>query len=138
MPLLDEIKKITTTKKELRRFGITLAIVLALWSAYFFWKGNSHHRYMVPIAGALFLAGGLFPVVLKPIYRVWMTIVVIIGFMLTKVILGVLYYLVFTPIGLISRLSGKRFLSLERDANKPTYWVYRKVQPSKDEYLKQF
>lgn len=138
MVILDEIRKIRTTRKNLRSFGITLAIVLLLLSVYFLWKDVSAYRYLVPIAGVLIVTGWLIPVILKPIYRLWMTIAVIIGFVITRVILGLLYYFVFTPIGLISRLSGREFLGLEWDATRPTYWNHRKEQRSKEDYLKQF
>ena len=138
MAILGEIKKISTTRKNLRSFGITLAIVLLLFSAYFLWKDISAYRYLVPIAGVLIVTGWLIPFVLKPIYRVWMTMAVIIGFIITTIFLGLLFYIVVTPIGLISRLFGREFLALEWDAARPTYWNYRKEQRPKEDNLKQF
>lgn len=138
MAILDEIKKIRTTRKNLRNFGITLAIVLLLFSAYFLWKDVSAYNYLVPIAGLLIVTGWLIPFILKPIYRLWMTMAVIIGFIITNILLGLLYYFVVTPIGLISRLSGREFLALGWDATRPTYWNYRREQRSKEDNLKQF
>ena len=49
-----------------------------------------------------------------------------------------LFYLIVTPIGLISRLFGKKFLDLKWDKQLSTYWNYRSDKPGKENYEKQF
>ena len=57
MAILDEIKRITATRRDLRKFGLTFAIVLVLLSAYSVWKHVSAYNYLVPIAAALAVTG---------------------------------------------------------------------------------
>ena len=63
----------------------------------------------------------------------------ILGSIMTRVILSVLFYLVITPIGLISKLSGKDFLDLKFDKSVSSYWIPRKkIIFEKANYEKQF
>ena len=61
---------------------------------------------------------------LLPLQKVWMAFAVVMGWFMTRVILGVLFYLAFTSTGVVARVFGKRFLG----TNKPqkSYWNYRK------------
>jgi hypothetical protein len=74
-----------------------------------------------------------------PLQKAWMTLAVIMGWFMTKFILGILFYLVFTGIGAGSRLFGKQFLDLKRDNSRKSYWRYRKSEPfNKKQYERQF
>ena len=76
--------------------------------------------------------------ILKPFYLIWMIFAVILGWVMTRVILSMLFYLILTPIGLITRFLGEDFLSLKR-ANSGSYWNNRDaVEELKQDYRKQF
>ncbi|OGI06168.1 MAG: hypothetical protein A3I68_02680 [Candidatus Melainabacteria bacterium RIFCSPLOWO2_02_FULL_35_15] len=139
MSLLSEIKNIKSTKKELREFGITLAVVFGLLTALFWWKHKP--SFICLLLASIFFGffGLIFPVILKPIQKVWMAFALIIGSIMTKVILSVLFYFVITPIGIICRVSGKDILDLRIDKNKKSYWVKReKSIINKSSYEKQY
>ena len=138
--MLEEIKAIKRTEKEFRKFGLTVAIVLLLTGGLLFWKENPAHQYFLIIGVILISTGFLVPIILKPLYLVWMTVATIIGWVMARVILTILYYLMFTPIGFISRLFGKQhLLELKWDKSQETYWIHRKYQTSNaDRYEKQF
>jgi hypothetical protein len=73
--------------------------------------------------------------ILKPIYVGWMTFAFALGWVNTRLILGIVFYLIFTPAGLVMRLLGKDPLVLRFDRQATTYWVRRKPQdPSKKRY----
>ncbi len=76
---------------------------------------------------------------LKPGYRGWMAVAKIIGSIMTTVILGVVFFIVFVPVGLVLRLAGKDHLQRKKDADAATYW---QRCPSgnilKERYLQQF
>lgn len=79
------------------------------------------------------------PSVLKPLQKAWMTLAVILGWIMTRVILSILFYLVFTAIGGISRLLGKQFLDLKIDPSINSYWIKREPKTfNKSGYEKQF
>lgn len=69
------------------------------------------------------LLGAAIPAVLKPIYSVWMALAVVLGFIMTRVILTIVFYLVVTPIGLIMRAVGRDPLDRKLDSNASSYWL---------------
>ena len=137
--LIEEIKHIKESKKDLRKFGLTVGIVLLMIFVILFILDKSSYVYFGIIGGVLVLAGILFPSVLKPVNKVWMTLALILGWFMSRVILTILFYLVLTPIGFIAKIFGKRFLSLNIDQEEKSYWEKREKRlPSITEYERQF
>lgn len=134
--LIEEIKNIKSDKRELRKFGITVGAMLVLIGFAFQLFANNYNVYMVvgTIGALLVLSGIIFPKILLPIHKVWMTLAVILGFVMTRVILSILFYLVVTPIGFIAKIFGKDFLNLKIEKNKNSYWQKR----DDEEYQKIF
>ena len=137
--MLDEIKNIKSTKKELREFGLTVGFVFGLIGCFLLWRGKEHYFYFLILAVVLLICGLLIPQILKPVQKVWMAIALLIGWVMTRVILSVLFYLVITPLGILARLLGKDALDLKFDRNAHSYWILRKERINKKEdYEKQF
>ncbi len=137
--LLDEIKAIKSGKTELRKFGITLGIVFGLLGGLFLWREKSYYFYLFILSAFFLFFGLVLPVLLKPIHKIWMGLALVLGSIMTRVILSVLFYLVITPLGLISKLSGKDFLDLKFDKSASSYWIQRKkITFEKSNYEKQF
>ena len=86
------------------------------------------------------MVGAAFPRGLKHLYIPWMSLAIILGFIVSHVLLTLFFFLVLTPIGLAARLSGKDFLSLKLDPHASTYWLphERKDPQSPDHYERQF
>lgn len=123
--LLEEIKNIKSHKKELRKFGISVGAVILLISLLLLYWEKSFWIWFFIVADFLIIAGVLFPNILLPLQKVWMTLAVLLGFVMTRVILSILYYIIITPIGFITKIIGKDFLSLKIDKKAKTYWNYR-------------
>jgi multisubunit Na+/H+ antiporter MnhG subunit len=135
----DEIKNIKQSPKDLRKFGLTVGTVLLLIAFFLIWKHKPSQFYFLYIGAFLVLAGFLFPSILRPLNKVWMTLAVLLGWIMTRVILSLLFYLVITPISLIARISGKHFLDLKIDKSRASYWEKRKNVPSSPvDYERQF
>jgi len=122
--MLEEIKNIKTRIKDLRSFGITMGIILLIITGFLFYKENESTQIFLYIACSFIGLGLLLPIILKPIYIVWMTFAVILGWVMTRVILSIVFYLILTPIGLITRLFGEDFLDLNK-SNTESYWNNR-------------
>ena len=135
----DEIKNIKSGKKELKEFGITFAIVFGLFGVLFWWRHKPYFYYLFFVS-VFFMFFGLFlPIALKPIQKIWMAVALVMGSIMTKVILFILFYLVITPIGIICRLLGNGILDLKLDKTKKSYWIKReKSIIDKSRYEKQF
>ncbi len=126
---LDEIKSIKGTKPELRKFGLTIGIFLLILAGWLFWKQRPSFPYFAYAGGGLVLAGLILPVLLKPIYKMWMSFAVVMGFIMTRVILTVIYFGMFTPMALAAKLLGKDLLDEKWDKKAGTYWVKRPATP---------
>jgi len=126
--IVEEIKNIKSGKSDLRKFGITMGIVLTLLGGLLLWHNKSYYIYLFILAAAFIIPGLAVPFVLKPIHKVWMTISIILGWIMTRVILSILFYLVVTPTNCVARLFGKQFLDLKIDKNVSSYWISKEEQ----------
>ena len=137
--MLEEIKNIKSEKSDLRNFGIIIGIVLLIISGFLFWKEKESFQLFLAIGITLFLTATAIPAVLKPVYWIWMIFAIILGWFMTRVILSLLFYVLFTSIGLTLRFFGKQFLELRWDKSKESYWNYRiKKHLKMEDYEKQF
>jgi len=74
----------------------------------------------------------------KPIYLFWMAVAFPIGWVISHIILGAIYFLLFTPIALVFKLMGRDALSREIDKEAETYWVTRDGKAEASRYARQF
>ncbi len=137
--MLTDIRNIKSGKHDLRKFGITVGIVLCILGGLLLWRGREYCRYLFYAGGAFLVLGAAAPAVLWPIQKVWMTVAVVLGWIMTRVILSILFYLVITPTGLLSRIFGKRFLDLDFGGKRDSYWIpKKKTHLDKSDYERQF
>ncbi len=127
--LLEDIKNIKSTRKDLRNFGLVVGVALCLLGGVFWLFGKPAALYLLIPGGILIVCGLMVPGILLPMQKVWMTFAVVMGWVMSRVILSILFFLVFTPMGLIARLFGKRFLSFTWKSGDTTYWHYRERIP---------
>ena len=137
--LLDDIKNIKNSPSDLRKFGLTLGIFFLLIACLWFFKSKSGYLYFLGLAVFFLIFASLAPRSLKPAQKIWMTIALLIGWIMTRVLLSIVFCLVITPIGFLARLSGKKFLDMESHDGRETYWLVRKpLHRTKEDYEKQF
>ena len=125
--IIEEIRNIKSGKRELRQFGITIGVVLALLGMWCVWRGKEGSYPLLISAIVFFSLGFLFPLLLKPVQKLWMSLAILIGWLMTRVIVTILFYLVVTPIGILARVCGKDFLNTKIDRNANSYWIPRKT-----------
>ena len=137
--VIEEINNIKTEKKELRKFGITIGIALCLWGAVFFWRDKDYYSYFFILSAVFLFLGLVLPPLLKPVYKIWIIFARYMNWFITRIILVVLLYFIFTPIGFIAKLFGKDFLDLKFREKSSTYWILKdKIGREKRDYEKQF
>lgn len=137
--LKEEFKLIKETKKELRKFGLTVGTVLLLIAGVLYYYEKSSSIYFGAAGTFLFLTGLFFPRTLKPFNKVWMSLAIVLGFIMTRVILAILFYLILTPVSVIAKIFGKKFVELNFDKSAETYWEKRSVIHKKSiDYERQF
>ena len=97
------------------------------------YKSAEYADYLVAAGAVLIALGAVAPMLLSPLQRAWMSLAVVLGFIMSRVILSIIFFLVLTPIGVMGRLLGKQFLDLSwAPGNKQSYWKKRsnpKIDP---------
>lgn len=130
--------KLNLDNKNLKKFGITMGGTLLVISWLMVRKG---HNGLIPviISGLFFCAAFSAPLLLKPIYILWMRGAFILGWLNTRLILIAVFYLILTPIGLVLKLCGKDLLEEEINNSKKSYWKKEEKREFKTtDYERQF
>jgi hypothetical protein len=135
----DEIKNIKSGRKELREFGLVVGGVILVIGGFLLYRHRPAGPWFAGVGAVLVAFGLVAPALLKPLQKVWMAFAVLMGWFMTRLILGALFYLVFTPIGLGARIFGHSFMPLQFDKSADTYWIRReKKERKKEDYERQF
>lgn len=117
-------KKETMSNRDLRNFGLITGAVFILIFGLIPWLiSRSLHTWPFYVAGLLWFFALLFPGFLRPVYDLWMKFGHVMGFINTRIILGVMFYVVIAPIGIIMKLSGKDPMKRTIDATAETYRI---------------
>ena len=136
--MIAELNSIKSRRKDLKNFGFAIGFILLIIGLFLFVRGKDLFVYFFSIGSILIILGGITPFILKPIYKIWMIFAVIIGWIMTRIILSVLFFSIITIIGLFTRLIGKDFLNLKSKSNE-SYWNIRnKERELNQDYEKQF
>ena len=118
------------TRKELRQFGLLVGAVftvIGLWPLVF--RGEPLRLWALGIGGLLIAFGGILPQVLRPVHKGWMWIGHILGWINTRILLGIVFYAMVTPIGVVFRLMGKDTMRQAFAESSTTYRVVRSPRP---------
>lgn len=136
----EEIKNIKSGRSELRKFGITMGSVFLLLTGFSWWREKDYYFYFLCLSTAFIFFGLVIPFLLKPIHKFWMALAVLMSWVMTKVILGALFYLGITPLGFMARLFGKDFLGIKFVKNAAnSYWIPKERRKlEKIDFEKQF
>lgn len=96
--------------------------------------------WIVSIIGAVFLMAGLLvPLWLRPVYLFWMLLALVLGTVVTRIIITIVFYLMITPIGWIRRAFGSGDpLGLQSPPRSESYWIDRKDSFQSDQMKKQY
>lgn len=140
------------SKKELRKFGLLVGAFFAAWAAYrMYRRGGAPLAYGVGGAGTiLLLLGAVAPRVLALPYASWMRLGTLLGWVNTRVLLGVMFFVVVTPIAILGRLFGHDPLDRGKRSKRSSkqssagpapelsYWRDHDDRDEPDRYKRQF
>jgi len=112
-------------KKEIRDFGLMFgAFTGVLFGGFFPWVWEYTYPtwpwYVLAASAGIALT---VPLVLTPFYRLWMAVGQVLGWINTRLVLGLIFFAVFTPYSLILKLLGKDLLSRKLDKELESYRV---------------
>ncbi len=123
-----------------REFGLIVGSILALLGAWWLYRGKFIYARPVSLSlgGLLIICGLRLPRVLVFPNKAWMSLAEVLAFVNTRIILAVLFFLLFTPIGLVKRLLGWDPLN-RREGRRDSYWrPYSVRQRDSRHYEKMF
>ena len=125
------------TTAELRKFGLLVGTAFLVLGAIARWRDHWNTALVLwSIGGFLVVLGLLVPVALGPVYRAWMIFALLLSKVTTPIIMGILYFVVVTPLGWILRLVGHR--PLEHGKNGRAIWIARPAEARKSDMERQF
>ncbi len=138
-------------RKGLRDFGVVTGLIIiglfglflpwifsgiSLFHAYDFWGALAPAvtalRWPFMLGGLLVVWGLVAPMSLKGLHRNWMRFGLMMSSVMTPLIMGIVFYLVFAPVGLMMKLLGKDSMARKLDANADTYRLISKDNPIKN------
>ena len=122
---MDEIKISSN-----RSFGIVFFIVFLLIALYPLLKDNDLRIWSLVISFIFLILGLINSKILTPLNRLWFKFGLLLGRFISPIIMGIIFFLVVTPIGIIMRLLKKDLLNLKYNKKK-TYWIDKSGPKSK-------
>lgn len=137
--MLEDLRSISSTEKDMQNFSRMVGGMFVLIGVLLFLFGGERFAYFFVVGGVLLLLGVLAPHLLRPVQYIWMYSAVVMGWVMTRVVLGVLFYLIVTPLGFCMRMAGKQFLIMQWESKTSSYWTLREArQKQKESYTVQF
>ncbi len=117
------------SNKDLIVFGLIWALIFIIVALYPLISGNNAKNWSAAVSIIFIFVSILNPNILSVFYSVWVKFGGFIGGIISKVILFILYFGLFTPVSIVLKLLGKDLLKKKISINDKTYWVSRKTQP---------
>ncbi len=120
----NELKGLDQSEKALNRFVLSLSIVFLGLGLWFYFTEKVLLSYI--FSGLLLtfvLIGAISKKLLAKLYKYWMAVAFTLGWIVSRIILVLVYYLVLTPISLIFRMTGKEFLPFMKKNSSDSYWI---------------
>jgi hypothetical protein len=102
--------------------------LMGLWPAV--WRGQPLRLWSLILGGLLMVLGLAWPRSLTHVYRLWMRVGEVLGWINTRLILGAIFYLLFTPLGLYMRLRGQDPMRRTLAPEAESYRVERQSRPA--------
>ena len=128
-----------TTLPSNRSFGWTFTGAFILFGAYGLWHGGAHSPWLLAAAAVTALVTLTRETWLTPLNRAWMKLGDLLGRVMTPIVLGVIFFGIFTPVGALMRAFGRDSMCRAYAPQARSYWVDREPPgPADDSYRNMF
>ena len=122
---MDQIK-VSSNKS----FGVVFFIVFLIVAIYPLLNGENIRLWSLLLSLIFLVLGLLNSKILSPLNKLWLKFGLLLGKIISPIIMGIIFYLVVTPIGLLMRILGKDLLKLKFN-NEKSYWIEKNDPKSK-------
>lgn len=123
MSIRQEIQSLPVDIPALRKFGLVVGAVFLAIAAFLYWREVSWALIPAYIGAPLVVLGAIIPAILKPVYLAWMTLAIVLGSIVTRILLTIFFFVVITPVALFFKLIGRDALNRKLDRSAETYWI---------------
>ena len=113
------------SKENNKGFGLLFFIVFLIISLWPLLKGENPRVYFFPIAFLFLILGIMNSKVLTPLNKIWIKFGELLGMIIAPIIMGIVYFIVLTPISLLIKFLRKDLLNLKFSNKVKTYWIKR-------------
>lgn len=120
-----------------RSFGFVFTVFFLIVGLLPLLHGEAYRLWALVLSGLFLLLALAVPAVLSPLNRIWMKFGLVLHSIVSPLALGILFFLVVTPTGLLMRLFRKDPLRLNLDKSATSYWIDRQPPGPAPESLKQ-
>ena len=105
-----------------KNFGIVFSIVFLIVALWPLLSQNDIRIWSLIISGIFLVLGLINSKLLLPLNKIWFKFGIFLGNFIAPIVMGIIYFMVVTPTGLIMKMLGKDLLNLKKN-NKDTYWI---------------
>ena len=131
--MFNELKNIIINKQNLKQFGLLFGTIFFCIGIYLlFIQKTQVYPYFIIIGFLLYIIAFTIPTILKFFYFLWMAFSIILGWFMSRLILSLLFYMLFLPIGFFGRIFGYQFIELKWNKDSKSYWNERTEQIEND------
>ena len=121
-----------------RKFGFFFTAVFFIASFYSYYVNSELIFYTLSTIGGMFLIVTIINAdTLLPLNKLWMKFGILLGMIISPIIMGIIFFGIFTPIAILMRLTGRDELRL-RFIRKKSHWIQRRKIEEIDSFKKQF
>lgn len=138
MTIKDLLKEIDFSDKKLKQFGFLFSAISSIALIYQALRYHVFSPFWL-IMLVFFLFGALFKSqILKPVYSLWMLFAAVMNRVMSTVILAIVFYCLVTPMALVMRLCGSKFMDVNLDGQADSYWEQKEKNEKSEDYSRQF
>ena len=120
------------------KFGYFFTFIFLIASLYFFFREINLAFYVLGTCSIVFFLVTLFKAeILRPLNKLWMSFGLFLGMIVSPIVMGFIFFIIFTPIGILMRFFGRDELLL-KFKTKPSYWTKRNDDIQSNSFRKQF
>ena len=120
------------------KFGYFFTFIFFVASMYFLFKEINIAFYILGTFSIVFFLVTIFKAeILRPLNKLWMGLGLVLGMIVSPIVMGAIFFIIFTPIGILMRLFGRDELLLQFKT-KPSYWFERNKNIQSNSLRSQF
>lgn len=108
-----------------KSFGIVFFAFFIIVSVWLFFKNGEFIIWPIIVAVVFLILGLTNSKLLTPLNKAWNQFGILLGNFIAPIVMGIIFFLVVTPTGLVVRVMGKDLLRLKKNKDKKTYWIHK-------------